>query len=561
MSSRAVQETSDLDRILALPKRQGSSVDLVEALSTYLRKPHTCTEACSITRLLPLQAQALIEAHDRGGLFLQAPIGAGKSLCSYLLPAVFNAKRPLLIVPGGAIMDQTVQSIKDLRHHWDIRPVVLQSYQFLAQASNVDYLEQYNPDLIVADEVHRSKDPKRSVARRLRRFLKTHPEVPFCAMSGTPAKRSVKDFAPAMHYAMGDQSPLPLRESDLLDWSLVLDAGLRDDQRIGPGALARWYGTNIQDIRRGVRDRIFSTPGCIASDVANVTAKLEITLRNVPLSAAEDQCYKKLYEDMETPDGHAFFDAIDLWRYARQLAMGFFGRWDPPAPKDWLEARKEWYAVCREILSHSRRLDTEKQVALHIDAHPDHHATEVLARWRALKDAFVPNSVPVWTGSTALEYAATWLQGGGVVWTEHVAVGERLAVMTGMPYFGAGGLDAMGHSIVHYQGSGLIASIQANGTGLNLQRYSRGLITSMTPTATHWDQTMGRMHRQGQTADVVTFDAPISCREQLAGFERAANDDAAFHHDLLGIPGKLLGQPTHAEKFLQNGFAWGTVQR
>jgi hypothetical protein len=364
-----------------------------------------------------------------------------------------------------------------------------------------------------------------------------------------------------MHYAMGDQSPLPLRESDLLDWSLVLDAGLRDDQRIGPGALARWYGTNIQDIRRGVRDRIFSTPGCIASDVANVTAKLEITLRNVPLSAAEDQCYKTLYEDMETPDGHAFFDAIDLWRYARQLAMGFYGVWSPRPPQDWLEARKEWYAVCREILSRSRRLDTEKQVALHIDAHPDHHATEVLARWRALKDAFVPNSVPVWTGSTALEYAATWLQGGGVVWTEHVAVGERLAVMTGMPYFGAGGLDAMGHSIVHYQGSGLIASIQANGTGLNLQRYSRGLITSMTPTATHWDQTMGRMHRQGQTADVVTFDVPISCREQLAGFERAANDDAAFHHDLLGIPGKLLGQPTHAEKFLTRGYAWQALQR
>jgi hypothetical protein len=214
------------------------------------------------------------------------------------------------------------------------------------------------------------------------------------------------------------------------------------------------------------------------------------------------------------------------------------------------------------MLSHSRKLDTEKQIALFLDAHPERAEHGVLERWRAVRDSFVPHAEAVWTGDTALQYAATWAQDGGIIWTEHDPFGKRLSALTGIPFFGAGGLAPNGQSIVTYTGKVCIASWRANGTSLNLQdRWHRNLITSMWPTAIYYDQTLGRTHRRGQQAPVVTCDIPISCREQLAGFTRAAEEDAAFHADLLAIPSRLIGQPTRADKITQRGHAWDQLKR
>jgi SNF2 domain-containing protein len=552
---RSVQHTGELDRILALPRRTDTYEDLIDPLSAHLRKDHVCAPDCAggVQRLKLLQVAALVEAHDHRGLFLQGPIGAGKTIVSLLLPTVLEARRPLLIIPGGSIVDKTVIDIKRLRQHWRILPIQITTYEFLSIEAHAKYLEEFKPDLLIMDEAHRAKSVKSAIHRRLKRFRAAYPDVPICAMSGTPAKRSIKDFAPCLFWCLRELCPLPVHESDLQDWAAVLDAGVPDENRLAPGAL-HVFGPNI---RQGVRARIFSTPGALASDKNEVDAKLVITLRSVPLAPAEDIHYQRLYEEWATPDGHEFFDAIDLWRYARQLALGFFGVWDPRPPQDWLEARKEWYAGCREVLAHSRRLDTEKQVASYIDSRPDHKLYDVLQCWRRLKHTFIPNSEPRWTGETALLYAAKWLEGGGVAWTEHVPFGQRLAQITGLPYFGAEGKTPDGqHSIVTYRGPAYIASWKANKEGLNLQHYDRGLLTSMSPTAILYDQVMGRQHRQGQKSPVVTFDIPISCREQLAGFERARLEDGPFHKDLLAIPSRLIDSEVKSDKIVQHGYAW-----
>lgn len=561
--SRAVQRTSEFERILSLPRRTDTCEDLIDPLSSFLRKEHVCLPGCAggVTRLNLMQVQALVEAHDRRGLFLQGPIGSGKTAVSMLLATVLGAKRLLLVIPGGSIVAKTHADLKTLREHWRIPAIEIVTYEFLQQEVNADFFWKFAPDVIVFDESHRIKDKHRSVTRRTARFHKDHPEVVICVMSGTPAKRSINDFAHTMHWALRSWCPLPVIDSDLRDWSLVLDAGVKDWARIDPGALAM-FGNNIQQIRRGIRDRMFSTPGCIASDRSEITSKLLITLKNVPLSAEEDACYQILHDDWTTPDGHTFTDAKDMWRYERQLARGFWHRWEPYPPKWWLEPRKAWHKAVRETLARSHTIDTAKQVASAIVRNPKHKLAPVLAAWKEVEDKFTPNAVPVWVGNTALLHAAKWLEGGGIAWTEHVAFGKKLALMTGLPYFGEDGKSQDGRkSIVTFDGPACIASWEANGTGHNLQRYDRGLITSMWPTATIWDQTMGRQHRQGQKSDVVRFDVAISCRQDLAGFERASNEDGQFHKDLLAIPSRLVDRDLRSDRISQQGHAWKEAKR
>lgn len=561
--TRGIQKTTEFERVIRLPKRADTCEDLVGPLSTHLRKDHTCLPGCAggVTRLNLMQVQALVEGHDRRGLFLQGPIGSGKTLVSMLLPAILQAQRPLLVIPGGSIVSKTVEDLKRYREHWRIPAIEIVTYEWLALEANRNFLGEFNPDLIVFDESHRIKDKARSVTRRTKRFHEDHPECVICVMSGTPAKRSINDFAHTMRWALRDWCPLPVVESDLRDWSLVLDAGVKDWARINPGALSI-FGHNIQSIRRGVRDRLFSTPGCIASDRSEVNSKLIIALKNVPLSAEEDAAYQTLHSEWATPDGHTFTDAKDMWRYERQLARGYFGVWDPHPPKWWLEPRKAWHQAVRQVLSRSRTIDTAKQVASAVDRSAGHKLAPVLAAWREVEKKFKPNSVPVWTGTTALMYAANWLKGGGIAWTEHVAFGKKLAAMTGLPYFGEDGRSQDGrYSIVTFDGPACIASWDANGTGHNLQRYDRGLITSMWPTATIWDQTMGRQHRQGQKSAEVHFDVVISCRQDLYGFERASNEDGAFHKDLLAIPSRLVDRELRSERITQRGHAWEEAKR
>ena len=92
---RAVQHTSELDRIIALPRRDPNQwKDLQDTLTAHLTREHACSLECAkingrqVIRLTPLQTIALAEAYETGGLFLQAPVGTGKTLISALLPAL-----------------------------------------------------------------------------------------------------------------------------------------------------------------------------------------------------------------------------------------------------------------------------------------------------------------------------------------------------------------------------------------------------------------------------------------------------------------------------------------
>ena len=234
-----------------------------------------------------------------------------------------------------------------------------------------------------------------------------------------------------------------------------------------------------------------------------------------------------------TPDGWAFGNPIEFRMYLRQLALGFHGVWDPRPPQEWIEARRDWAGFVRETLEESQSLDTELQVANAVDE--GRLSTTTLERWRAVRDTFTIQPKDVWHDDAALEACKLWMERErGIVWCEHRFFARKLAAMTGATYYGANGLSEGGDSItVVKPGRAIIASVQANSAGRNLQMFSTNLVTSCPPSGQTVEQLIGRTHRFGQEADEVTVDVLLGCREHHDAFQRAL-DGARAAADTLG---------------------------
>lgn len=611
---RAVPRTPELQRILSLPRRgAGGCEDLIDPLSDFLRKPgHVCRPltgpddpgcAGGFTRLNLLQTQALVEFHDTGGLFLQGPLGCGKTGVAMFAPTLLQEPRAIYIVPGSAISSGKVFSeLNILREHWNIVPFQVVSYQKLArEEQEFFFFEPPGPyGLFLLDEAHYCRNAETAVTKRIHRLrekagmeieivrIKTGqkfrvrvPATPrMGVMTATPVKDSIRDTAHTMEWALNGNTPLPRDGSDIDDWAGCLDA--EPPERFAPGALTVFSDgkDDLESVRKGVGKWIFDTPGCISSSESFVSAKLEIALRDVPLAKVEDDWFKVLRGDPDdtsgedgstafpgytTPDGDVFTEAAELWRHACSLALNYYTIWDPPAPADWRRARYLWHSWARAILSESRTIDTIAQLATAVDNGRFDDCELPLGRtprgvlndWREIEPTFIPNSVPVWVGDTALKYAAKWLEGGGIVWTGHRHFRNELAKRTGCPSFGAGGLDlATGQSIVSTRAPAIIASTVACGAMFNLQGYNRNLIASVWPAAYAIEQLIGRTHRQGQKSPLVTVEWMISCREQLDGFARAASCQAPLLRDFMRIPSRLCGAKVHSDKITTNGWAF-----
>ena len=526
---RGVQYSKDVARVAALPRRTWSpeqAQELAERMTAALRRP------TGEQTLRPVQAVALYELATLPGALLPIRVGGGKTLISALAATVTRARRPLLLIPAH-LKEKTEREIwgpGGAAHHWQAPAYIrIESYQQLSTAGSATMLEDYRPDLIIADECHYLKNPRAACTRRVSRYMNEHgASCRFVGMSGTLTKRSIRDFAHLSTWALHDGTPAPLHYRAVEEWALALDAQVPEGRRLALGALETLgpYGR-----------RLVQTPGVVASEEAPLAIPLRVTGEFIDVPPACEQALAHLRSTWETPDGHPIADGIAAWRHAQELALGFYYRWDPRPPESWLAPRRAWSSTCRELLKTNRRnLDTEYQMVLAIEQGYYPEAAPVLRAWQAVRDSFVPNVTPVWLSDHAVDRIRTWMADGpGIVWTAHRALGERF----GADYYGAQGLSCAGLSIeAHPPGRALVASVAANGTGRNLQAWSRNLIASAPPSGSVWEQLLGRTHRPGQTAPEVTAHVLLGCVEALTGFWRAV-EDAGYAESITGQAQKL----------------------
>lgn len=456
----------------------------------------------------------------------------------------------LLLLPAAREVP-TREEISKLGKDWKIRPHFILSYEHLSRA---DYgatpgkgeletaehwttpLHRLAPQLIVADEAHKLKDPSGTRWKRINRLYKDSrgrylPEAEqplFVPMSGSFSSRSGNEYWHLIRRALRDGAPAPKDWAQAQEWWRALDS--KTPVPLAPGALLDLApalptdtGTAHDVARARYGRRLTSTMGVVSSGGDMPDVELTIEVLNLAPSDAIARAAKLMRATWELPCGLPIDSAMDMWRHEQTLSCGLYQKWRVPAPREWLMARKGWSQYLREFLAESRTYETPKQVegALESGRLKDAMGTHLLGEWTRVRDSFKPEPYPVWICDSTLRYAANWAdKSKGIVWVHSSEFGLELSKMTKLPYFRQAGMDPeTGMHIEKHRGP-CIASIKSCGTGQNLQHHQQNLIVTSPTMGGEWEQLVSRTHRDGQKKPVY-----VGVLQRLEG-DRKALDQA-----------------------------------
>jgi len=554
---------AELRRIVALPRRpQVWPTAKVEEAQNLLTRAFKTPQGTR--RLKPLQARALVELHDSGGLVgLLAP-GAGKTDVTALIPRVTGCVRMLLMVPA-ALVEKTLDDYRMLRGHWDFplalkakdpthvppgQPVIrILSYESLSRANYATFIDEFDPDCIVCDEAHFLQTLQSGRSKRVFRFIRTKRRkagfgsVRFIPLTGTPWSTSLKQVAHILEAALGAGSPLPCEYQSLEQWSLAVDRKVKPKLRLEPGALLRLspsMSSEVDDVRRAVRDRILDSAGIVASKEVDCGIPLILQHRPIAVPAEVRTAMATLLSTGVLPSGERSPGGLVEWSQRVQIANGFAYYYDPPPPAAWRNAKSAWYGFVSTVIKQGK-LDTPFQVWLAVEAGKFGNVPEFHA-WNDIKDTFKPNSKPRWLSDYLVRDAEKWaVETGGIVWVSHSTAHTDEPdddVLGGMfrdiPYFGGGD-----ERIKKHRGP-CAASIRAHGTGKNLTQWDQALIMGFPSGGKTLEQLIARHHREGQTSEVVTFNFYAHSLENLNAIESCLAD-AAFIQQTSDMDQRILG--------------------
>jgi hypothetical protein len=576
-SRRAVEASAELERILALPRREldlSSYKALAKAITARWR--YDDGRQKGTLELYPIQAAALAELYQYGGCVAPLGVGCGKTLISLFAPLITGCVRPMLLIPAK-LKGKTRLDIARYGQHFRLGSLYVETYERIGRVQGAEILDAFQPDILILDEAQRVKNRSAAVTRRVRRYIQTHPSVRVVVLSGTITSRSIRDYAHLLEWAFRSRSPAPQVYDVVEEWAGAVDEKISSwgggTGRLSAGALTQLYNLEeaersrtdpIGAVRSAVRRRVLETPGVVSSTDAGISTSLWIDIQHKAVAPPTEEAIREMRKEWKTPCGYELTTPLEIWRHEMEMQLGYYYLWDPPAPGEWLAARSRWAKVVRTALASGGRLDSELQVSqailretnpLRVTAYTQDgpvDGREALEAWQAIRPTFVPNPVPTWIDDTYLRAAAKWAaQSPGIVWTSHVPFAERLAELTGLPYYGAQGkgrqrvgpkdhtLRATGLVIENEKGDRpIIASVPSNGEGRNLQMFSRNLVVCPPPTGQIWEQLIGRTHRQGQPEDEVSFEVWLGTRAAYSGMAQVLRD-ALYIQDSTGNPQRL----------------------
>jgi hypothetical protein len=496
----AVENSPDLQRILDLPRRTVTDVDLSDVLR--LRKGRQ--------DLRPAQSLALYELAEYGGLLGPMHVGGGKTLVALLAPYLLEAERPVMLVP--AAMKRRADYMEYAKH-WPIKMPLMLGYEELGRASRAGALTGLRPDLVIADEAHRLKNPNAAVTRRVTRYVEQS-GCRFLGLSGTFLSTCIGVHRMGQ-WALGDLSPFPHATPTAQRWDAALDPTIPWNQRALPGALFAFGAEPAKDYHQFTLD----SPGVVHSPGKGCAASLVASKWRPEIP---EECRRLIAQVEATscrPDGEPM-EPVEEARCLAQLALGCWYSWDPLPPLPWLDARRRWVLFVQSVRD---RFDTDDMDS---PAQIEAAYPEQAAAWHRVKSTYKPRTVVRWVSDAVLRQAVGWAKStGGVVWTRWDAVGKKLQSW-GLPYYGQGALGPDGTHVEQARGP-IAASIRTCGQGANLQyQYQHSLFLDLPGGPDIWEQLIGRTHRSGQPRDEVFIDINASTSYHQRTLRRALQQAA-----------------------------------
>lgn len=536
--ARGVPASKEWRRINDLPRRRWEAApdleELTWLLTRWLRPPNPIRE--NPLTLWPVQAAVLRELHDVKGAFCPIRVGGGKTAISLLAASVLPVRCPILVV-RSRLVDKTIRSWQVLKRHFRIHTALqVLAYEDLSQAKNKDLLWRLKPDMLIFDECHRLRQGT-ARTKRVNAYFQDFPQTVCLAMSGTITKRSLRDFQHILRWCVKDLlCPLPLHWPTLQDWADAVDSlkPSEEERRVAPGVLTQWCEEG-ESVRQGVQRRLTESFGVVASlREEDVDATLVISDWGVPLPKECAEAIHKLENDWETPNGDICSEPVEVWRHTREYACGYGYYWDPPAPRDWLDARRAWKSFVRDIVKRGKwqgeRADSEllvTSICARLSPQPQEYI-----RWIGIRHSFTPNKVAQWLSYNVVLAAVDWLKKEqGICWADSIELQRKVAATAMVPLFGAG-VDG-----IEQARGPIVASMHAQSEGNNLQAYNRNLILTVPSAGDAMEQLLARTHRPGQEADDVRFDLHLPCQRLRDSFGQALTD--ARYLEAIQGPQKL----------------------
>lgn len=543
-----VQDCSEFQRVLNLPRRDWEETceerDLVKTLTEFFAREGSDREFKAV------QAIALEEAADLGGLVCAAAVGAGKMTLNLLLPVVMGASKPVILVPAS-MEEQTERDLRELLKYWkrgDTPWSRIVTYQSLGIESGETLLDGIKPDLIIADEAQYLRNRTASVTRRVGRYLAKNPDTKFCALTGSLTRKSLHDFAHLLIWALRLKTPVPVNVKILDNWARAID--LKPSEPIEPGALLSLPGEGSH--KQKFQKRLRETPGVIVTTGHSCDQPLHTHVLYARSDTTIDDLFQNLDEIVKSDDVYAAPDEKQsrLQRAAlkQQLGCGFRYKWKYPAPKPWLRARRLFYSFCREVIESSQHtmkpLDCERAV---MRAYKD---DPLVTEWKAIRGTFEPQPEPVWHSYSYIEEMEAWLaeHSPAVVFTRFNALGDELSRRTGLHFYGEKGKTEDGRHISRAPADkSAILSLDANRIGRNLQRWNKMLIAPVPSSSERLEQALGREHRQGQERSVFAYFL-LGCKAHHDALQNAILESYEHIAEVQGHVAKILmSPPVYAE--------------
>ena len=540
---RSVRPSAESARILALPRRPADAAPPEGYFERWRRTP----SGRGNFDLMPKQAQTLYELAEYGGAMGSLALGEGKTGIALLAGSVLGAERTVLLVAASVYAQVTEVDYPAWAEHWVLPPLRTDrgpgpglwiiKYTDLSSKDPKKHnaLEEIAATLVVSDESHTLA--RANIRRkRYRRYVnRAAPKV--LNLSGTFMDRSIKDPAPLAADALGAGSPYPRTYADLDAWSWALDDLPANS---GLGVLGA-FGKTLDEARDGFCRWVSETPGFVVSNGESCGAALRFGVRRLTIPGNVNQALDDLRRFWVRPDGFELVSPLEFHRAARTLALGFYLRWTEKAPDEWLEARAAWASELSAFLKRSNRPGLDSPALVTEAAATGKLGLRSYEKWAAVEKAFKPAGEVVWLDEFAARDAALWATEPGkpgIVWSEHPSFGERVAELAGVPWYGGG--DRASSEILKEPGTrSMVASVSSHFFGKNLQRFSRALITTPPGSARRAGQTIGRIHRRGQKADVVHVDFYLHTPEYQSAMA-AARRNAEVNQRLTKERQKLV---------------------
>lgn len=495
--------------------------------------------------LYPIQAALLECAHRQlpipgAGLLAQAGVGRGKTLVFALLPAVMGSVNPLLFVPSD-MLDDTEAARWEWAQEYHIPQCRVVGYGQLSTAKATSLLQDLQPDLILADEVHALKNVTAARTRRVVWYLNHNPECRLIGMSGSLMSRSLRDFAGLSIIALRERTPLPRQDDELEAWCNVMDPnGEPSDANL---ALVAQLEDGVEHEREALRSalnrRLGSAPGFLLTEESACGAPLLLKGVSPPLSEAVKEALEGLESNATLPDGTPLVEAIEMARARKQLALGFYYQWDWPDGEvdvEWMEARSTWAKTCDDYLKTHARPFFDSRFLVEARLREGKISSDILsnalAAWDLQRHKPPPPTVPVWLDYQPVSWALqrAYANGPALVWFRSRAVGELLQAF-GLPAYWHG-RPSPDHKVV-----ALSTKVYYKGKDF-LTPWNYQLVLQPGSCPLEWEQLLGRTHRGDKEKEVTT--EIYQHTEALCRAMATAVRDASAVQSVLGQRQKLL---------------------